>query len=53
MTVFVGQEMDDAGFTPDGECFSILLEGMVLTKDTSTLGHMLDHIKVCVCLCIN
>lgn len=38
--------MDDSGFTPDGESFSLLIEGMLLTKNTDHINDMLEHVVV-------
>mmetsp|Transcript_16589 Transcript_16589/g.24961 ORF Transcript_16589/g.24961 Transcript_16589/m.24961 type:complete len:597 (-) Transcript_16589:116-1906(-) len=39
------QEMDSAGFSPDSNCYSILIETMLLVKDTSGLDDILEHME--------
>jgi hypothetical protein len=40
------QEMDEAGFPPDGHCFSMLLEVMLISRELDALDDMLEHVAV-------
>jgi hypothetical protein len=38
--------MDEAGFPPDGHCFSMLLEVMLISRELDALDDMLEHVAV-------
>jgi hypothetical protein len=38
-------DMDDAGYTPDGGCFSLLLETMMKCRDTEGATSILEHLR--------